>query len=146
MNTKITKKTQYAVAGMLELARSGLSTSVAEIANSQSIERKYMNLILIELRKNRLVESIKGIRGGYKIAKTPDSITISEIMNAVGESIKVTRCKDHENGCIGNGERCASHKMWKNLENSIEHYLNSVTLADILGSHQMQKDFMIRTI
>lgn len=134
MNTKITKKTQYAVAAMLELAKLQNSASIMTISNNQAIEQNYMSLILLELKKKNLVSSSRGVKGGYQLAKSIESISISEIMDAVGEKIIVTRCKNRSNSCIGTKERCAAHKLWHGLEVAIESYLSSITLKDILLS------------
>ncbi len=147
VNTKITKKTQYAVAAMLELAKliDSASSSIASIAKSQGIEHNYMGMILLELKKKNLVSSIRGVKGGYKLARSIESISISEIMEAVGERVRVTRCKDEKDSCTGSEERCSAHKMWRGLEVRIESYLSSITLKDILESAHVL-DFSIKQI
>lgn len=133
MVSKITTKTQYAVAAMLELAQSSDSKSVATISKNQLIDHDYMGLILIKLKKNNLVYSIKGVKGGYKIAKPINEIAVSDIMNAVGEKIKVTRCNNElEHGCTGKKDKCSAHKMWCTLEQNISDYLKGLTLDVVL--------------
>jgi Rrf2 family iron-sulfur cluster assembly transcriptional regulator len=134
MNTRITKKTQYAVAAMLELARLGDSASISTISSSQGIEPNYMGIILLELKKKNLVSSRRGVKGGYQLSRAIESISVSEIMDAVGERVSMTRCKDSEDSCTGSQERCAAHKMWHGLEVKIESYLSSITLKDMLCS------------
>lgn len=132
MKTKITKKTQYAVAAMLELARSGDSISISDISSRQCIDVNYMGLILLDLKKKHLVSSTRGVKGGYKIARPVELIAVADIMAAVGEQIKVTRCNDQEKSCTGTKERCLAHYMWKTLEEKIHSYLSSITLYDVL--------------
>lgn len=152
MIKNITTKTQYAVAAMLELAKCNESVSISMIAEKQGINHDYMSIILSELKRKNLITSSRGPKGGYKITRPIDSISISEIMNAVGEKIKVTRCDDDKDGCTGNKEKCSAHKMWKVLENNIESYLSSITLKDILTSDDPIEsiarftDFSIRTL
>ena len=145
MNTKITKKTQYAVAAMLELARLGNSASISTISSNQGIEPNYMGTILLDLKKKNLVTSNRGVKGGYKLSRPVESISVSQIMDAVGERVKVTRCKDERDSCIGGENRCAAHKMWRGLEAKIESYLSSVTLKDMLESGDLL-DFSIRDL
>lgn len=142
MNTKITKKTQYAVAAMLELAKLGESASIAKISSNQSIEQNYMGAILLDLKKKDLVSSDRGVKGGYRLSRPVESISVSQIMEAVGEKIKVTRCKDETESCTGSHERCSAHKMWRGLEKKIESYLSSITLKDMLESGNLL-DFSI---
>ena len=152
MTKNITTKTQYAVAAMLELAKRDEPTSISMIAEKQGINHDYMSIILSELKRKNLIASSRGPKGGYKITRAIDSISVSEIMEAVGEKIKVTRCDDDEDGCTGKKEKCSAHKMWKSLENNIENHLSSITLKDILrsddpiGSIARCVDFSIRTL
>ncbi len=132
MATRITTKTQYAVAAMLELAQSGESSSIAVISSKQSINPEYMSIILSELKRKNLVLSTRGPKGGYKIAHPIDTIAISDIMDAVGEKIKVTRCDGKDNNCTGSNKKCSAHNMWQKLEDNIGSYLSSVTLNDLL--------------
>ena len=104
-----------------------------------------MGMILLDLKKKNLVSSNRGVKGGYKLSKAIDSISISEIMEAVGEKVKVTRCKDSDNSCTGGNEQCAAHKMWRGLESKIESYLSSITLKDMLESRHLL-DFSIKQI
>ncbi len=145
MNTKITKKTQYAVAAMLELAKLGESVPISAISDSQGIEQNYMGTILLELKKSNLVLSIRGVKGGYKLARPIESISVSQIMEAVGETVKVTRCRDEAEGCTGSKDRCAAHKMWRGLELKIASYLSSITLKDMLESSEVL-NFAIKSI
>ncbi len=145
MNTKITKKTQYAVAAMLELAKLGDAASISKISSNQGIEQHYMGMILLDLKKKNLVSSNRGVKGGYKLSKAIESISVSEIMEAVGERVKVTRCKDEDHRCTGGNETCAAHKMWRGLEVKIESYLSSITLKDMLESSNLL-DFSIKQI
>lgn len=146
MNTRITKKTQYAVSAMLELAKSNTPLPVSVISAKQCIEKNYMSLILLELKNKNLVESIKGAKGGYKISHPLNVITVSQIMSAVGESITVTRCKKKDISCLGKNIHCAAHNMWIGLELKIDEYLSSITLYDVLNSNGIRNDFSIRTI
>lgn len=133
MTAKITTKTQYAVAAMLELAKLGDFSSITKIATSQAINPDYMSMILSELRRKNLVISSRGPKGGYKIERPTGDIAISEIMEAVGESIKITRCNNNVS-CTGKKNKCLAHKMWQRLEDNINSYLSSITLKDIITS------------
>jgi Rrf2 family iron-sulfur cluster assembly transcriptional regulator len=133
MKTKITKKTQYAVAAMLELAKSDAPMPVSTISSVQLVDRDYMSIILSELKRKNLVLSIRGTKGGYKLAKPLEEIAISDIMTAVGETIKITRCRG-KGSCTGTETKCMSHKMWEKLEEQTVQYLSSLSLRDILES------------
>jgi len=116
MNTKITKKTQHKVTAMLELDR---------LQDSALIN---MSMILLEFRNKNLAFAIRGINSGYQIVKSIESI--SEIMNAVGERITVTRY-NRSDSYTSSKERCMSHRMCHELKVVIESYLSPITLKDI---------------
>ena len=136
MSRHLTTKTQYAVAAMLELAKANLHEkdvlSIATISESQSIDACYLSMIFSNLRKQKLVLSTRGLHGGYKLAKSTADIAISEIMNAVGEKIRMTRCHDKQEGCTKSGQKCSAHNMWSTLEDRIERYFASITLQDLV--------------
>jgi Rrf2 family iron-sulfur cluster assembly transcriptional regulator len=133
MTSQITTKTQYAVAGLLELGRKQTSCSISELSSSQALDHNYLGLIFIQLKKNKLVESVRGAKGGYKLAKPLEEISIKIIMEAVGDKIKITRCKDKK-PCTGTQEPCLAHKLYSDLEKKMLSDLSSTTLKDLLSS------------
>ncbi len=150
MNTRLTTKTQYAVAAMLELARAAIDNndtlSIATISANQSIDTCYLSTIFAELRRQQLVLSTRGIHGGYKLARPIEHIVVSEIMNAVGERIKITRCRNGDISCTGKGKQCSAHKMWKTLEENIERYFASITLYDLVMESDKFNNMMLESI
>ena len=131
-------KPRYAVMAMVELAgrEQGTPVRLSELADAQEITLPYLEQIFSKLKQAGLVESMRGPGGGYALAKPAKSIAIGDIVAAVEESIKMTRC-DKENpnaqtkGCMASRARCLTHDLWEGLEKNIENYLFSVTLADV---------------
>ncbi len=74
---------------------------------------------------------MRGPGGGYVLNKKAQEITVAEIIKAIGESIKMTRCDSAKKGCMPDGAQCKTHHLWKGLENKIYEYLNSISLKDI---------------
>ncbi len=132
----LTTKTKYAVMAMVEVAINSSESSnpikIATIAEKQNIEITYLEQIFTQLRRSGLVNSVRGPGGGYKLSKPSCTIAISDIVKAVSESIKMTRCSSPSKGCMKNHSRCYTHKLWHNLENRISDYLQSTTLADVI--------------
>jgi Rrf2 family iron-sulfur cluster assembly transcriptional regulator len=93
-----------------------------------------VSIILSELKRNNLITSIRGPKGGYKIARPIDNISIVDIMEAIGEKIKITRCNGRDESCNGSKIKCTAHNMWKKLEDNMSEYLSSMTLKDILNT------------
>ncbi|MBN9543072.1 MAG: Rrf2 family transcriptional regulator [Alphaproteobacteria bacterium] len=130
----LTTKGRYAVMAMVYLAMNknrNTPTTIADIAEKQSIPLNYLEQIFVRLRKNDIVQSVKGPGGGYTLAKDLSEISIAEIIHAVEEPIKIVRCtNDGLAGCMPNGAKCATHDLWDELGIKIEAYLTSVTLED----------------
>lgn len=132
---KLGTKGRYGVMAMVDLARhSGTRpVRIAEIAERQEISPSYLEQLFAKLRRGGLVKSARGPGGGYKLARRPDEIRISDIFAAVGEPTEATRCKNSESvGCAKLAARCTTHDLWDELGNQIHLFLNSVSLADVL--------------
>jgi Rrf2 family transcriptional regulator, iron-sulfur cluster assembly transcription factor len=131
----LTTKGRYAVMAMVELHNNlqlNRPTALHEISSRQGISLDYLEQIFLMLRKNNLVKSIKGPKGGYILAVDPATITISNIMDAVGEPIKIMRCSnDTKSGCMAGKARCTTHNLWEGLGNTIYAYLDSVSLKNV---------------
>ena len=129
-----TTKGRYAVMAMVDLTmHSGDGpVTLAEIAQRQDIALNYLEQIFMKLRKNGLVKSVRGPGGGYIMPIEPSDIKIADIVVAVDESIKMTRCADKsDGGCMHGKAKCITHNLWEGLSKQIFDYLNSISLADI---------------
>lgn len=127
-------KSRYAVMAMVELAGrpANKPVTLADLAETQEITVPYLEQIFSKLKQKGLVKSVRGPGGGYVLSRTPDQVRISEIVEAVDESLKMTRCEKHSpNGCMAAGARCMTHDLWDGLGRQIYHYLHSITLSDV---------------
>lgn len=128
----LTTKGRYAVMAMIDIAENGLHQpiSLSVISERQNISLSYLEQIFTRLKKSDIVKSIKGPGGGYVLNKASDTITISEIMAATGEKIKMTRCSQ-KSSCTSEKLRCKTHNLWYGLEQNIFDYLSSISLQDV---------------
>lgn len=133
---RLSTKGRYAVMAMADLAKngSGRAVSLAEIATRQEISLSYLEQLFARLRKGGLVKSVRGPGGGYRLAKAPGETVVAEIVLAVDEPIRATRCTSHgaPRGCMMGGERCITHDLWEDLGQEIHRYLAGVSLADVV--------------
>ena len=131
---KLSTKGRYAVMAMVDLASAsrGAPVALADIATRQEISLSYLEQLFAKLRKGGLVKSVRGPGGGYLLAHPLEESRISDIILAVDEPIRATRCAPGSPaGCRSNRSRCLTHDLWEELGNQIHLYLSSVTLADI---------------
>ena len=130
----LTSKSRYAVMAVVEVAanNSGLPMKLADISANQNIPLNYLEQIFLMLKKAELVQSVKGPGGGYRLINKPDQITIENIIDAVDENLKMTRCSKDKN-CKKNGIHCQTHNLWKGLGKQIRDYFASISIADIIN-------------
>jgi Rrf2 family iron-sulfur cluster assembly transcriptional regulator len=131
---RLTTKGRYAVMAMVDLADRGGSgpVSLAEIAERQEISLSYLEQLFAKLRQSGLVKSVRGPGGGYVLAHGRDETRIADIILAVDEPIRATRCTPGTPfGCRGNKTRCPTHDLWEELGNQILFFLSSVSLGDV---------------
>ena len=132
---KLNTKGRYAVMAMVDLALhcKDRPVALADIAERQEISLSYLEQLFALLRRQELVTSARGPGGGYRLAHRADETRIADIILAVDEPIKTTRCElGSPRGCTGRHTRCLTHDLWEELGHQIHIFLSSVTLADVM--------------
>lgn len=126
----LTTKARYAVMAVIEIAanKNDAPVSLLTISQSQEISLSYLEQIFAHLKKAGIVESVKGAKGGYVLGKKHQEITVAQIIKAIGEPIKMTRCASENKGCMKSAVKCKTHHLWQGLENKIYDYLDSISL------------------
>jgi Rrf2 family transcriptional regulator, iron-sulfur cluster assembly transcription factor len=125
---KLTTRGHYSVKAMLDLSlQPGYGpASVKEIATRQHLPAPYLEKLLIELRRAGLVKSLRGVNGGYKLAKKPTQISLSDILIAVGESIEpLPQVAD------ASAADWVTLMVWRRLNEKLQAALASISLADL---------------
>lgn len=125
---------RYAVMAMADLAKEGaeLATPLSAIADRQHISVAYLEQLFQSLRRAGLVESTRGRSGGYSLARAASAITVAEVMAAVDEQVRMTRCAgEHGEPCLS-GTRCLTHDLWNALGIEIHSFLSKVSLQDVV--------------
>ncbi len=135
---RLTTKGRYAVTAMLDLALHSEEgpVSLAEISSRQGISLSYLEQLFSRLRREKLVVSVRGPGGGYRLGRGHDQVFIAEVVDAVNESLDTTRCKNH--GDCQQGEKCLTHHLWSDLSEQIHGFLSSISLADLMKKREIQ--------
>ena len=130
---RLSTKGRYAVTAMLDLAiHEGKGPiTLLDISQSQGISLSYLEQLFAKLRRDGLVEGVRGPGGGYRLAKPAAAVSIADIIAAVDEKVDATLCEGKEN--CQNGERCLTHDLWTSLSKQIFDYLAAINLADFLA-------------
>ena len=140
---RLSTKGRYAVMAMADLARreheAARAVALADIAARQEISLSYLEQLFARLRRKGLVQSARGPGGGYRLARGAAETSIAEIVHAVDEPLRATRCAERAKGCMLKGEKCLTHELWADLGAHIEGYLASVSLADVISGRLREK-------
>lgn len=137
---RLSTKGRYAVTALADIATQGHGedgeptlAALSEISARQDISLAYLEQLFAKLRKNGLVESVRGPGGGYRLAKPASETRVSEIMAAVDETLDAADCgKEVGQGCGGTREACLTHDLWAQLSAQVHLFLHGVTLQDIV--------------
>ncbi len=133
---KLSTKGRYAVMAVVDLARqaSDKPIALAEIAERQEISLSYLEQLFAKLRRAGLVKSVRGPGGGYLLGHPAPDMRISDIILAVDEPIRATRCTPGSpTGCMALAKRCETHDLWEELSRQIHLYLSAVSVADVVS-------------
>jgi Rrf2 family transcriptional regulator, iron-sulfur cluster assembly transcription factor len=136
---KMSTKGRYAVMAMIDIGQSTGSSpvSLAEIAARQDISQEYLEQLFGKLRRSGLVVSSRGAGGGYALARPACEINLADVILAVDEPLRVTRCDgDAVQGCV-KGEKCCAHDLWSSLGRQMMYFLESVTLEDVVEKRNL---------
>ena len=113
--------------------KNNVPVSLRDISIRQGISLVYLEQLFLKLKKNEIVKSIRGKKGGYTLNKTPNEIKISDILYAVEEKVKTIGCQKHsKKGCNGKSAKCITHNLWDELETHINLFFEEKNLGDLI--------------
>lgn len=133
---KVSAKGEYGVRAMVILAlefRAG-PVPLREIAGREGISYQFLEQIVLPLRRSGLVESVRGAKGGYALARPPEEIKVGEILRALEGPIAPVDCVAEGNqGMCGRSAACLTRGVWEKLRDKMSEVLNDITLADVVN-------------
>ncbi len=131
--TVITKKTEYAIISLMELATldEGETMTTRSIAERQEIPANLVTQILVILRRAGLTGSIRGAGGGIFLKKDPSTINLREVAELIDGPLSITRCTTPENHCK-NKKSCDLRKVWLESQQALLKVLEQKTIKDLL--------------
>ena len=111
--------------------------SLRDISLRQGISLVYLEQLFLKLKKNNVVKSIRGKKGGYILSRNASDIKISDIFFAVEEKVKTIGCEKHsKKGCNGRSAKCISHNLWDELEDYINDFFKKKSLVDLINLNE----------
>ena len=133
---KISTKGRYGLRILLDLAThvSDKPRLIRDIAESQQISEKYISRLIVDLRRARLVRSVRGANGGFHLAKSPKEITLLEILETMEGTISIVDCVLAPEKCPRN-HNCTARGIWTNLNEGIRDMMRAITFEDIIKAY-----------
>ena len=131
---KLSTRSRHGTRLMLDLAHNYNEgfVQIGDIAKRHNISAKYLEQLIVSLKKAHLVESLRGPRGGHKLAKAPSEITMGEIVDVLENGINLSQCVENPMTCK-QSELCQIRDVWHVATKALYDKLNSIKLSEMLG-------------
>jgi Rrf2 family transcriptional regulator, iron-sulfur cluster assembly transcription factor len=134
---KLSTKGRYAMVALADLAlvegKSDAMVSLAAISKRQDISLPYLEQLFVKLRRAGLVEAVRGPGGGYRLARSADTIRVSEVMEAVDETVDALHTGAGASGGVsGSRAQSLTNRLWEGLSASVYVFLHQVRLSDVV--------------
>ncbi len=130
---RLSTKSRYGTRAMLDIAINYEKgpVSVKSLAHRQGISVKYMEQLIPLLKMAGLIRSVRGAGGGYTLSKDVHQIKLRDIIDALEGSMFPVDCVDNPETC-NRAKKCVTYNIWKDIQNTINNMLDSLTLADMV--------------
>ena len=137
---RVTTWTEYSLIIALHLARQRRGsepTAARELSEAERLPADYVEQILLRLRRAGLVESVRGARGGYRLAREPNQITVRDVMTACERETFQLNCTSHQVDAerCDPASSCSIRPVWHALQQRVDEFLSGITLEDLLTQH-----------
>ncbi len=138
---KLSTRSRYGTRLMIDLAEHGFDKFVQlkDVSSRQGISLKYLEQIVIPLRKAKYLVSARGAGGGYRLAKSPGEITVGEIVALLEGGNRITDCAENPEVC-DRAASCLTRNLWIETAEVLFEKLNSVTLSDLIEKREQTRE------
>jgi len=134
---KLSTKGRYAMVALTDLAMTPQNEllSLAEISKRQDISLPYLEQLFVKLRRAELVESVRGPGGGYRLARSPSDIRVSDILGAVDETVSAMHTGAGASGAVsGSRAQSMTNRLWEGLSAHVYVFLHQTRLSDVVSN------------
>lgn len=144
---RISMRCDYGIRAVSDLAKhQGVGPiPSAEIAARQSIPEAYLDQLLNTLRKGGLVKTVRGARGGHMLARTPDQLTMADVVHALEGTSAPVECLDDSSTCKLVSS-CGQRDVWRQIQQATERILSTTTIADLVEREEAREQRAVYVI
>jgi len=135
---KVSTKGRYGLRAILDISlyQHAGPVTINSIAQRQNISERYLEQLLVTLRQNGLIKSIRGFQGGYILAKEPGAISVGDVIRSLEGPVVPVDCVNDDPETCSRAEFCVTKKVWEDLKKSMNDVLDSYTLQDLINESQ----------
>ena len=144
---KLSTKGRYGIKAMVDIALEYGSgrLSVNQLAEKQGISVAYLEQLIAALKKAGLVDSTRGVNGGYTLSRPPEQISVGEVLRALEGTTAVIDCVGVDSsGSCSNACSCSARPLWLKLQQKIDDVLNTTTIKDMADDYTVQLERNIK--
>lgn len=130
---KLSTKSRYGLRAVIEIAKTYGSGPAKRknVAAQQGISDSYLENILIVLKNNRIIETTRGVNGGYVLSRSPKEITVLEVVDSLEGPLNLVDCVSSNSIC-SKTDTCATRTIWKEIADAWKSILGNITLQDVI--------------
>jgi Rrf2 family iron-sulfur cluster assembly transcriptional regulator len=130
---KLSTRSRYGTRLLLDMAQhyNQGPIQLGDIAKRQEISLKYLEQIIIPLKKAHFIKTVRGPKGGHILARPPDEITVAEVVALLEEGVSLVECTERAEVCR-RADTCPTRLIWKEASQAMINTLKSITLADLV--------------
>ncbi len=133
----VSTKAQYGMRALIEIGLHGdQPTSLKTVAKREGLSQQYLEQIFAVLRRAGIVESLRGARGGYRLARRAEDITALEVVEKLEGSVAPVTCVEDAASCERVGE-CGTEPLWREVDDAVRAVLGGTTLADLMADRPL---------
>jgi Rrf2 family protein len=136
---KLSTKGRYGLRAMIDLVVNSEETNISlkSISKRQGISMNYLEQIISVLKKSGYVKSVRGAKGGYSLAKSPEDISVGDILRALEGNLNPVDCAlVNEDKQCAEADYCVTKIVWKKISDSINDVVNNISLQDLVDDHK----------
>jgi Rrf2 family protein len=142
---RVSSKAHYGLRMMTEFAKAYGEgpVSLAEVSKKEHLPLAYLEQLAAHLRRGGLVDSTRGVRGGYQLTRSPASISVLDVVRVVEGEVAPVECVAHDYvpGTCVREDDCASQSLWRRLKQSVDAVLSQTTLDELVADHSLTDTF-----
>nr|WP_296006049.1 Rrf2 family transcriptional regulator [uncultured Blautia sp.] len=132
---KLSTKGRYGLRALIDLAlysEKEEAVSIQSISERQRISDSYLEQLMRKLKKEGLIQSIRGAQGGYRLAKPAEEISVGDVLRALEGSIEAVSCGAGNNEHCQGEDLCVARYVWQEINKSIQETVDSIMLSQLV--------------